>query len=138
MNIKRFTGYEFIQGVVLTIVLLVATACGPAAPPAQAPAPTEAAVSSTEEAAEPTQAPPEAAALTEEAAAPATEGAGEPIVIAVTTDLGTIEGQSSRNSVMMAVEEINAAGGVNLGGEMRPFELPAFEMPFEMLFEMSA
>jgi branched-chain amino acid transport system substrate-binding protein len=44
-------------------------------------------------------------------------------VIAVTTDLGTIEGQSSLNSVMMAVEEINAAGGVNVGGEQRPFEV---------------
>jgi branched-chain amino acid transport system substrate-binding protein len=140
MNIKRFTSYEFIRGVVLTIVLLVATACGPAAPPVQAPAsteaaaPTEAAVPATEETAEPTEAaavpateeaaePTEAAASTEEEAVPAIEGAGEPIVIAVTTDLGTIEGQSSLNSVMMAVEEINAAGGISLGGEMRPFEL---------------
>lgn len=139
MNIKRFTGYEFIQGVVLTIVLLAATACGAAAPAAQAPAPTEAAMPTeaaapaTEEAAMPTEAATpteaaapateEAAASTEEETAPAVEGAGEPIVIAVTTDLGTIEGQSSLNSVMMAVEEINAAGGVNLDGEMRPFEV---------------
>jgi branched-chain amino acid transport system substrate-binding protein len=110
MNIKYFTAYQFIWGIiVLTIVLLAATACGAAAPPAQAPAPTEA--------------PAEAAAPTEEAAAPATEEAGEPIIIAITTDLGTIEGQSSLNSVMMAVEEINAAGGVNVGGQMRPFEV---------------
>jgi branched-chain amino acid transport system substrate-binding protein len=71
----------------------------PAATPTTAPAPTTAST------AEPTEPP------------------AEPIVIAVPTDLGTIEGQSSLNSVMMAVEEINAAGGVNVGGEQRLFEV---------------
>jgi len=63
------------------------------------------------------------APTTAPAAQPTTAPAAEPIVIAVTTDLGSIEGQSSLNSVMMAVEEINAAGGVNVGGEQRPFEV---------------
>jgi branched-chain amino acid transport system substrate-binding protein len=57
----------------------------------------------------------------QEEEAPAAEA--EPIVIAVTTDVGTIEGQSALNSVLMAVEEINAAGGVTIGGEQRPFEV---------------
>jgi branched-chain amino acid transport system substrate-binding protein len=65
----------------------------------------------------PTSAP--AAAPTTEAAAPT----GEPIVIAVPTDLGAIEPKSALNAVLMAVEEINAAGGVNVGGEKRPFKV---------------
>ena len=48
---------------------------------------------------------------------------GEPIVIAVPTALGSIEGQDSWMSVQLAVEEINAGGGVLVGKEKRPFKL---------------
>lgn len=49
--------------------------------------------------------------------------AAKPIVIGVPTSLGTIEGKESLNSVNLAVEEINQAGGVNVGGEKRPFKV---------------
>jgi branched-chain amino acid transport system substrate-binding protein len=51
------------------------------------------------------------------------KAAAEPIVIAVTTDLGHPDTKSSYNAAMMAVEEINEAGGVKVGDEMRPLEL---------------
>lgn len=54
-------------------------------------------------------------------AAPAATAA--PIVLGVPTDLGTIEGADSLRSVQMAVDEINAAGGVNVGGTKRPFKV---------------
>lgn len=43
--------------------------------------------------------------------------AAEPIVIGVCTSLGLQEGYEPRYVVEMAVEEINARGGVNIGGE---------------------
>ncbi len=49
--------------------------------------------------------------------------AAEPILIGVPTSLGTIEGKESLNAVNLAVEEINRAGGVRIGGEGRPFEV---------------
>src|SRR5512140_247496 len=50
-------------------------------------------------------------------------GAAEPIVIAVTTDLGNADAKSSFNAASMAVDEINSAGGVKVGDQTRPFEL---------------
>ena len=38
--------------------------------------------------------------------------AGDPIVIGVSTSLGYLEGRESLEAVQMAVDEINAAGGV--------------------------
>jgi branched-chain amino acid transport system substrate-binding protein len=51
------------------------------------------------------------------------KGAAEPIVIAVTTDLGNADAKSALNAATMAVDEINKAGGVKVGDQMRPFEL---------------
>jgi branched-chain amino acid transport system substrate-binding protein len=51
------------------------------------------------------------------------KAAGDPIVIAVTTDMGHPDTKSSYNAAMMAVEEINEAGGVKVGDEMRPLEI---------------
>ena len=47
----------------------------------------------------------------------------EPVIIGMPTSLGYLEGYESRNAAVMAVDEINAKGGVNVGGEMRPFKL---------------
>jgi len=48
--------------------------------------------------------------------------AAEPIVIGVPTALGSIEGADAWRSVQMAVEEINAKGGVSIGGVKRPLK----------------
>src|SRR5512147_1110922 len=42
---------------------------------------------------------------------------GEPIVIGVPTALGSIEGRDGWMAIQMAVDEINAKGGVQVGGE---------------------
>ena len=49
--------------------------------------------------------------------------AADPIVIGVPTSLGTIEGKESLNAVNLAVEEINKAGGVRVGGQQRLFKV---------------
>lgn len=56
-----------------------------------------------------------------------TELEGEPIVIAVPTALGSIEGRDGLRAIEMAVEEVNAAGGVNVGGEQRPFKVVSID-----------
>jgi branched-chain amino acid transport system substrate-binding protein len=48
--------------------------------------------------------------------------AGKPIVFGVPTALGSIEGRDGWMAIQMAVEEINAAGGVLVGGEKHPLE----------------
>jgi branched-chain amino acid transport system substrate-binding protein len=53
----------------------------------------------------------------------ATEAMGEPIVIGIPTAFGSIEGAASLKAIEMAVEEINASGGVDVNGEHRPFEI---------------
>ena len=47
----------------------------------------------------------------------------EPIVIGVPTSVGFLEGKESLNAVKLAVDEINAAGGVNVAGVKRPFKV---------------
>jgi len=47
----------------------------------------------------------------------------EPVILGMPTSLGYLEGYESRNAAEMAVDEINAKGGVNVGGVMRPFKL---------------
>lgn len=47
----------------------------------------------------------------------------EPIVLGCPTSLAYVWAEESEMSARMAVEEINAAGGVNVGGVMRPFKL---------------
>ena len=45
------------------------------------------------------------------------------IVIGLPTALGQWFGKGAKEGITMAVEEINAAGGVNVGGTKRPFKL---------------
>ncbi len=49
--------------------------------------------------------------------------AQEPVILGVPTSLGFLEGKEGLFSVNMAVDEINKAGGVNVGGEKRPFKV---------------
>lgn len=53
----------------------------------------------------------------------AEEQAAEPITLGIATALGSIEGADGERVAKLAVEEINAAGGVDVGGESRPFEI---------------
>jgi len=46
-----------------------------------------------------------------------------PIVIGICTSLGFLEGYECKYSIELAVSEINAKGGVKVGGEMRPFKI---------------
>lgn len=50
-------------------------------------------------------------------------GQGEPIRIGAPLAQAFLYGQTAVKNLTMAVEEINAAGGVNVGGTLRPFEL---------------
>ena len=54
--------------------------------------------------------------------------AADPIVIGVPTSLGFLEGKESHKAVQMAVGEINAMGGVMVGGEKRPFKVVAADL----------
>ena len=47
----------------------------------------------------------------------------EPIVLGVPTSLGFLEGKEGLACVEMAVDEINSAGGVDVGGVKRPFKV---------------
>jgi len=54
--------------------------------------------------------------------------AAEPIVIGVPTSLGFIEGKEAYKAVEMAVSEINAKGGLSVGGEKRKLELAPLDI----------
>lgn len=58
---------------------------------------------------------------------PAQEQPAEPIVIGVPTALGSIEGADALRIVEMAVDEINAQGGVSVGGQKRPFKVVSID-----------
>ena len=49
--------------------------------------------------------------------------AADPIVIGAPIPRASAYGQNGERGMILAVEEINAAGGVNLGGESRPLKL---------------
>ncbi len=53
---------------------------------------------------------------------------GKPIIIAVPTSLTFHEGRESYNIVKMAVGEINARGGVKVGGVMRPLKVVSIDL----------
>ena len=53
--------------------------------------------------------------------------AAKPIILGVPTSLGFLEGKEGLACVNMAVDEINAAGGVKVGGVMRPFKVVAID-----------
>ncbi len=54
-------------------------------------------------------------------------GKAAPVVIGVPTALGAIEGGDSLRAVQLAVEEINAKGGVSVKGEKRPLEVVSID-----------
>ena len=54
--------------------------------------------------------------------------AADPIVVGVPTSLGQPSGAEGLNSVIMAVEEINAMGGVNVGGTKRKFKVESMDI----------
>jgi branched-chain amino acid transport system substrate-binding protein len=54
-------------------------------------------------------------------------GAQEPILIGIPTSLTHIDGRESRNSVELAVAEINAKGGVKVGTVKRPLKIEAID-----------
>jgi branched-chain amino acid transport system substrate-binding protein len=48
---------------------------------------------------------------------------GEPIILGAPLSIGHPDGVCARDNLQLAVDEINAAGGVDVGGVMRPFQL---------------
>jgi branched-chain amino acid transport system substrate-binding protein len=54
--------------------------------------------------------------------------AADPIVIGVPTSLGFLEGKESHKVVQMAVSEINAKGGITVGGQKRLLEVAALDI----------
>ena len=54
--------------------------------------------------------------------------AAEPIVIGVPTSLGFLEGKEAHKVVQMAVSEINAKGGVTVGGSKRMMKVVATDL----------
>lgn len=65
-------------------------------------------------------APAPAPAPAPPADAPAAPPAGEPIVIGSALPIGFLYGWAPERAIRLAVEEINAAGGVDVGGVMHP------------------
>jgi branched-chain amino acid transport system substrate-binding protein len=61
-------------------------------------------------------------------AAPSAAKMGKPIIIAIPTSLTFMEGREALNTVNMAVSEINAKGGVKVGGVMRPFKVVTIDL----------
>lgn len=60
--------------------------------------------------------------------APASLSAGgDPIVIGVPSSLKTLEASEALKAITLAVEEINAAGGVQVGDEKRPFKIESID-----------
>ena len=54
--------------------------------------------------------------------------ATEPIIVGVSTSLGFLEGKESLKAVQMAVEEINAAGGVSVGTTKRDLKVESIDL----------
>ncbi len=54
--------------------------------------------------------------------------AADPIVIGVPTSTGFLEGRECLKSVQMAADEINAKGGVSVGGVKRPFKIASLDI----------
>lgn len=101
-------------------------ACGPAAPPA---APTAGPTAAPTAAAQPTAAPKAAAPTAVSTPAPAKKPAGSLKIGYITPLSGPMagHGQGQKYGVEIAVEEINAAGGVN----GYPLEVVMYDSPFD-------
>jgi branched-chain amino acid transport system substrate-binding protein len=60
---------------------------------------------------------------------PVHQGFGaDPIIIGVPTFLSHVDGKESLNTLMLAVDEINAKGGVKVGSEKRLFKVEALDI----------
>jgi len=57
-----------------------------------------------------------------------TAKAADPILIGIPTSLTAIEGKEAAKVVQMAVEEINAKGGVKVGDVKRPFKIETIDL----------
>ena len=57
-----------------------------------------------------------------------TADTAEPIVIGIPTSTGFLEGKEALKAVNLAVEEINAKGGVDVGGTKRPFAIESVDI----------
>jgi branched-chain amino acid transport system substrate-binding protein len=57
----------------------------------------------------------------------ATARAADPIVIGAPLSTGFLYGWDAEKAIKLAVEEINAAGGVDVGGEKRPFTVEVID-----------
>ncbi len=60
-------------------------------------------------------------------APPAATPAAEPIVLGAPLSIGFVYGWDAERGLTLAIEEINANGGVNVGGVMRPFKLEVLD-----------
>lgn len=58
---------------------------------------------------------------------PAFSGDPDPIVFGITNSLGMMEGKESLEAITLAVEEINAKGGISVGGVKRKIKLEAMD-----------
>ncbi len=58
---------------------------------------------------------------------PAKAVAGKPIVLGCPLSTAFLYGWDAERGIKLAVEEINAAGGVNVGGEKRPFKVEVMD-----------
>jgi branched-chain amino acid transport system substrate-binding protein len=58
---------------------------------------------------------------------PGAEGAEKPIVIGAPLSTAFLYGWDAERAITLAVEEINAQGGVNVGGTKRPFKVEAMD-----------
>jgi hypothetical protein len=54
--------------------------------------------------------------------------AAEPMVIGIPTSTGFLEGKEALKAVKLAVAEINAHGGVDVGGTKRPFAVESVDI----------
>ena len=59
---------------------------------------------------------------------PADGTSGESVVLGVATSLTYLEGRESLNAVQLAVDEINAAGGVSVGGKQLPLRIVTMDL----------
>jgi branched-chain amino acid transport system substrate-binding protein len=100
----------------LLVFILVLAACAPAATPTQAPAP------ATEEAMTEAPAPATEEVMTEEPAMELPDTIKVGVVVPLTGRYAA-GGDQVRNGYVLAVEDINAAGGVEIGGQKVPLEL---------------
>jgi len=100
----------------LLALVLILAACAPAATPTQAPPPPATEAAMTEAPAPATEAPTEAPAME----LPATIKIG---VVVPLTGRYAAGGDQVNNGYTLAVDDINAAGGVEIGGHKVPLEL---------------